>query len=322
MLDSPVEAVLEELLALCRRFSPSTGEQPPTTFHNLASATVFSIRTRAYAGNVVFPRPVMVAVLEGRKDIIHGRVHHVMVAGDVFVAPRDVPLEVISGPNTRTGRYSALILEPDAEVVASLVRRHASLTPNPFASTQLLAVRSDPVSLQALLDVARTLLLPEVPREVLHHRLEDLLLSLLLRQVRSGDGAPAIRQQATQDLVLATRQLIRSAPEEAWPARVVARRLAVSPATLRRRLSESGVSLRTLRNEERMLLAAALLAKPGTQVTEVALRCGYRSPSKFARQFRLWFFSSTAQSSLGVRARTARPRTSPRAAHVFPSSAG
>ena len=49
------------------------------------------------------------------------------------------------------------------------------------------------------------------------------------------------------------------------------------------------VSLRTLRTDERMTLAAALLTAPGARVTDVALRCGYQSPSKFTAQYRRWF---------------------------------
>jgi AraC-like DNA-binding protein len=128
---------------------------------------------------------------------------------------------------------------------------------------------------------------------ILRHRLEDLLLSLSVQHVsarrRHTTGAADVRPIAGGDLVLATRLLIRSHPEAIWPAGEVSRRLAVSGATLRRRLAAAGFTLRTIRTDERMALAAALLTAPGARVSDVALRCGYQSPSKFAAQFRRWF---------------------------------
>ena len=125
---------------------------------------------------------------------------------------------------------------------------------------------------------------PAVKPAVLRHRLEDLVLSLSLQHA-GASGASDPRA----DPVLATRMLVRSDPALPWTVRDVARRFAMSPATLRRRLAGDGMSLRLIRAEERMTVAAALLTRRGTTVAEVAAQCGYGSPSKFARQFRARF---------------------------------
>ncbi len=86
-------------------------------------------------------------------------------------------------------------------------------------------------------------------------------------------------------MVREVRNLVREEPERAWSIDAVARLLGVSAATLRRRLARDGASLRELLLEERLSLAQVLLGDGRASVAEVALRCGYASPGKFARQF-------------------------------------
>lgn len=81
------------------------------------------------------------------------------------------------------------------------------------------------------------------------------------------------------------RNLVRQAPDAAWPADGVARRLGLSASTLRRRLGHDGTNLRTILLDERLTLACVLLADGRLPIADVARRCGYASAGKFARQF-------------------------------------
>jgi AraC-like DNA-binding protein len=215
-----------------------------------------------------------------------------------------VTYDATATPDRRSRRYRALMLQLNPEAGASLVRRNPALCVSPvlgaFDPTRVHVLSADAVALQALLHFTRTLLVPDVNDVILELRMEGLLLSLSLQYVSERDGgdkAPAVRAIARDDLVLATRLLVRSHPEATWPEEVVTRRLAVSGATLRRRLAAAGFSLRTIRTDERMALAAALLTAPGVRVADVALRCGYQSPSKFAAQYRRWFGVTPRQAS-------------------------
>jgi AraC-like DNA-binding protein len=260
----------------------------PGMMRQLADAVMFSSRREIIARHVVPPRPMVVAVLEGTKAVRHGGHRDVLVAGDVLVVPSGAGFDASSMPDRKSGRFRSLVVMFDAAVGASLSRRHPRLCPTPslgaFEADRAHVIRAEPLSLQSLLHLGHPLLLPDVHEELVRHRVEDLLLALSLRH-RAAAAATA----GQGDLVLAVRQLVRGEPEAAWPAPTVARKLALSEATLRRRLAAARTSLGTLRSEERMLLASALLLDPGAQVGEVAARCGYQSPSKFARQFRRWF---------------------------------
>jgi len=68
----------------------------------------------------------------------------------------------------------------------------------------------------------------------------------------------------------------------------VAGRLAVSEATLRRRLREVGLSYQTLLDEIRYQLAERYLRQTDMDVAEVAFSLGFADPSSFGRAFKRW----------------------------------
>jgi AraC-like DNA-binding protein len=285
-------------------------DAPTLSIRRLAHAVVFSVRRSEFYRHIVSPVPFVVAVLDGQKGVLHAGGHQVLGKGDMLVVPHGVPYDATASPDRRTGRYRAIVLQLHPEDGASLARRDPALCVSPslgaFDPSRLHVLTADAVALQALLHFTRTLLISGVNEAILNHRLEDLLLSLSLQHVRERGGARTtnaadVRAIARGDLVLATRLLIRSDPEAEWPADDVARRLAVSGATLRRRLAAAGFTLRSIRTDERMALAAALLTAPGARVGDVALRCGYQSPSKFTAQYQRWFGVMPSSVAHGTR---------------------
>jgi AraC-like DNA-binding protein len=251
----------------------------------IASAAVFSSRQVDWFGDVTPPRPLIAVVLDGRKDVVHRGERTVLGEGDVLVAPAGVTYQATTSPSRRSHRYRVFCAELAPEAAAAFARAHPKLCASPalgaFEADRPHVVHAERVTLRALLHFADTLLEGEAQPELVQHRLEDLLLSLSLQHGRPG--------AVNGDVVLAARQVVRSAPERAWPTPAVAKALAMSPATLRRRLRTHGATLSTLRAEERMALAAMLMAQPDARVGDVAAQCGYGSASKFARQYRKWF---------------------------------
>jgi len=80
-----------------------------------------------------------------------------------------------------------------------------------------------------------------------------------------------------------------------WSSDAIARSLAMSEATLRRRLAAEGVTLRELIADVRMASALVLLQATSRPVSEIASAVGYDSPSRFAVRFRDRFgFAPTA----------------------------
>jgi AraC-like DNA-binding protein len=284
--DADLAPLVADLTRLGRALERGTKEAR-IGIRQLATAAAFSTRKSILWGTITLDRPLVAVVLEGHKEVVHAGASRLLHPADLLVVAGGVTYDATTVPDRRTGRYNVLVFSIGPEVGAALARAHPALCASPalgaFDAARPHVLPADPLALQAVLHVARTLAGGDAPEALLHHRLQDLLLTLSLRH------AAAAPTPAASDLVLAVRHLVRADPSAALEAETVSRRLGVSPATLRRRLAAAGVSLRSLRAEERMALAAVLLAQPDARVGDVALRCGYESPSKFARQYRTWF---------------------------------
>lgn len=100
---------------------------------------------------------------------------------------------------------------------------------------------------------------------------------------------------AATDIALKVRALIAASPQQQWTAVRVASEMAMSQATLRRRLAAEGSTLTELLVDIRMATALTLLQATTQPVSHIALSVGYESPSRFAVRFRQRFgFAPTA----------------------------
>lgn len=89
-------------------------------------------------------------------------------------------------------------------------------------------------------------------------------------------------QQDTSALVLQT--LFNSHHEE-WKLPVVAKKLALSERSLRRKLHQQGKEFRELKQHRQMQLAIELLMQP-LPVTQVAEQCGFKDSASFRQRFK------------------------------------
>ncbi|MFJ2684232.1 helix-turn-helix transcriptional regulator [Pseudomonas sp. NPDC087342] len=119
-------------------------------------------------------------------------------------------------------------------------------------------------------------------------RLLGLLLALQER------GVVFLRPSAP-GLVERLTQLLAKAPEKRWTAAEVGRELAVSEATLRRRLAEEGISFSAVLTEIRMHNAIMLLQTTQFSLSQIADACGYRAVSRFSMRFKSRFGFSPAR---------------------------
>jgi transcriptional regulator GlxA family with amidase domain len=68
----------------------------------------------------------------------------------------------------------------------------------------------------------------------------------------------------------------------------VARAVDLSPRSVQRRLAALGTSHSTLLNRIRMIRACQLLSGSSTEIQQIAIDVGFRSPSTFSRAFQRW----------------------------------
>lgn len=121
-----------------------------------------------------------------------------------------------------------------------------------------------------------------VPLEIARHRAVELLLWLgwfggRFEPARAVTLAAHVRHLISQDLA------------RDWPAPAVAFALAMSEATLRRKLSSEGTTLTEILVDARMSMALNLLQSTARPIGQIAGDVGYQSPTQFAVRFRQRF---------------------------------
>lgn len=126
------------------------------------------------------------------------------------------------------------------------------------------------------------------PREALSLELPkaDPKLGAYLRGVANSALGRRTRESSPPERIkeIIGEELARGLP----PLDRIARRLATSERTLRRRLEEEGTSFRTILDETRAALAQGYVRDGRLPLSEVALLVGFSETSAFNRAFKRW----------------------------------
>jgi len=122
----------------------------------------------------------------------------------------------------------------------------------------------------------------DIPPAVARHVLAELLLWLREAGVTLAGNEPG-------STVSRLRRMVSLSPASPWTLPDAADRLAVSPATLRRRLNAEGTSFGQVLADARMSCAMTLLQSTQRAISAVASDVGYSSASRFSVRFRSRF---------------------------------
>jgi AraC-like DNA-binding protein len=237
-----------------------------------SSLFTFVTHERERIAGASFSLLSIVAIVEGAKELVTMGRHFRFQAGTVLVLPAGWCGDVVNDPDPSSGAYRAIFIDfPDV-----LVRRVSATFP-PTRAAARLDIGLDATLAAAIHHAGEGIASGDLPAAVLNHRLMEVLMVLGMR------GALPARPETTAEAV---RALVRWRPDRAWTADIIAAELVTSNATLRRRLSAEGASLRDLVASERAVLANAMLTDDGLSLREVALATGYRSPRRFAERMR------------------------------------
>ena len=156
--------------------------------------------------------------------------------------------------------------------------------PLPASPKEVQLVRADPYTPMQLLPliretVADALTLPDAIRQ--HRLLEPLIW---LRE----QGFHLVPRREN-DVLSRMRRLFESDLERPWRAAEVAAHLAMSEPTMRRVLAKSGHSFAKTLLHTRLETGLGLLQTTDTSISEIALGCGFKTPSHFSDAFRKRF---------------------------------
>ena len=235
-------------------------------------STLFTFVTRERIAGSAFSQVSIVAILEGSKEVVSMGRQRRFSAGTALVLPAGWRGDVVNDPDPQTGVYRAIFIAFPNE----LTRRAAKAFPPCRISCQT-ELTLDPLLAAAINHAGQGIANGNVPVPLLEHRLLEILMVLAVR-----GALPGLPETTAE----AVRALVRWQPDRAWTADLIAGELGTSNATLRRRLSREGASLRDVMASERVALAKTLLAEDGLSLREAALATGYRSPRRFTDRLR------------------------------------
>ena len=123
-------------------------------------------------------------------------------------------------------------------------------------------------------------------RPVSDERLTYRLLEMLSALAERGH---VFRPPRHNDTVVRLRALMGEAPHRHWTAREAGRALAMSEATLRRRLAAEHERFETILSDIRMHHGMMLLQTTAWSIPRIAEACGYQSRARFSERFRTRF---------------------------------
>lgn len=222
-----------------------------------------------------FSAPALIAVQSGRKRLRRGDDQIVFDAGQWFAVPAGVQLDVENIPADAQTPYAALCIEFDPQLLRA--RAAAPRTPPPW-----LPLQAGPALTQAVTHLRDGLAEPALAEALLRHRFEEVWLALAEQGFHAGLRAePGARERV--------HALLAGDPQRAWRSAEIAAQLALSEATLRRRLAADGTTLRELLGDLRLGQALAQLQSTTRAIERIAHDAGYQSASRFSAAFRRRF---------------------------------
>jgi AraC-like DNA-binding protein len=260
------------------QWSRST-ENTPDIAQAASSVLRFSQRTHVCIRRVQFDSCLIVAVDSGSKTVKTSDVTVSGSTGSLVVLPPARRLDITNIPaDGHGGEYRARVLALGFDA-----------KPSRSSNTGLMVLRDPAVvtslpSLMSVFDRVHQTLeahgeYPAAVRDIRVQELSTWLELLLGCRLPLGDRSP-------QPIASQLRRLLRQDLAADWDCLSVAAALAMSEATLRRKLRSEGTSFAEELLEVRMSHALQLLQAVDGSIETIAATVGYASPSRFAERFK------------------------------------
>lgn len=227
-----------------------------------------------------FEYPTLIFVLHGTKTLHRNDQTYIIRAGECVAVDGGLTFEIVNETST-SGAYEAWWMAWDPSLLSEHHRQSNRANDN---ANSVWPIRDIEPAFQQSLEKALIALSDElhVPVNIARHQLHEILIWLehygvhfQPREITTVSGK--------------VRQLIARDPAYKWNAAHLAGLMAMSEATLRRRLVAEQGSLSELLIDVRMSFALTLLQSTDLPVSQIAQDVGYESQSKFAIRFRKRF---------------------------------
>lgn len=198
--------------------------------------------------------------------------------GDLMIFPPGSMVTMENRP-VMEGNYQALGVCYTHDLINSVFAG----TPKSDAANGVQIVRAAEHQPSSILNLIQdTLNNSALPDSIRDHRLLEPLLWLR----EQGFQVPTLVED---DPISQVRRLIETDLSRSWMAEDVAAHFAMSEATMRRWLSKSGQGFAKTLLNTRLEHGLSLLQTTDNRISEIALDCGFKTPSHFSDAFRKRF---------------------------------
>lgn len=242
------------------------------------------ILTRAqHTPRFLFHDATVLLVAAGRLDL-EDDIHPLAInaqASLLLVQPGTC-VNIVKTPDAHEKCFRSIFLTLSTSLLEAFQRTNDAQIPS---NTNLAPYRLTPLDDDLSATFHRVLNGVDITR-VSDERLQCQLLDLLFALAERGHTFTIAKQSGTAERL---RTLISEAPDQAWTAHEAGRALAMSEATLRRRLANENVRFEHLLIDTRMHHALMLLQTTSWSIPHIAQACGYQSRARFSDRFRTRF---------------------------------
>jgi AraC-like DNA-binding protein len=230
-----------------------------------------------------FHDATLLLIASGQLDLKAGN-NRVSIASPstLLLVDANTSADLIKTPGGTEERFRSVFMTLSAELLDAFHRSHPSGTTGNTRTHPYQQVMLDDELTSTFHHVVTSIDERRVSDMRLHYRLIDLLLLLAER----GHHFQTVLQHSTAQRL---RTLISATPDRHWTAREAGQMLAMSEATLRRRLTEESVRFEDVLIDTRMHHALMLLQTTSWHIPHIALACGYQSRARFSERFRARF---------------------------------
>ena len=188
--------------------------------------------------------------------------------------------DLLKEPGGDDPRFRSIFLTFSAELLGEFHRHHAPMKTTGKRSAPFQQVALDDDLESTLQHCVHSIEARQISDQRVRYRLMDLLAALA---ERSHLFVYSTVQSNTSERL---RGLISEAPERHWTAQEASRELAMSEATLRRRLAGEQTRFEHLLVDVRMHHAMMLMQTTAWTIPRIAHACGYKSRTRFAERFK------------------------------------
>ncbi|NJK57061.1 MAG: AraC family transcriptional regulator [Pleurocapsa sp. SU_5_0] len=275
----------DKLIFLVNQIPDNTNTAEKTVaIQQLATLTKLVFRSRECLRGIKLEQPIIVVILSGTKIIYVDDREYVFQPGELFFVPSAIALDVINQPDISPNYYTALVLELSNTLFQKVKLVYPELVDDIEQQQAKLqfAISLSPTLAQSLIYLVQSAINSQANSSDLNeHHVMEIILLLLNSDLRS-----LVMQEIYPNLVTQVTNLLRRDLAQPWTAEQLAQKLNLSVSTLKRQLKSYNLTFRQILTRERMSKAMLLLTQERYAISEVAIACGYQSPSRFAARFK------------------------------------